>query len=402
MGGGFFLITTGPGRPRSAELATLYEVFAQQGFSSPYTIETPDYVFAGYPTIETRSLALDRSPGGDFVFVCGTCLAEDGVGCAAAAHSVDCQTDQARRRLAIMGHYAAVWRRHGRTMIQVDHFGGYHLYYNSAAGIVSTSFLALCSVLPQLTLSQQSACEYVFNGVVSGNETLFGEVAVLPIGATIRVGRRALEIACPKGAAPRSRITATRAEAIDYSIALLDRYFGALRRGFGDRVGCALSGGFNSRLILAFCRRHGIRPRLYVYGRTEDTDVAIASEIAQQEGFELAAVDKNDRPEIAPGQFLDTAHRNFLAQDGYGWGGIFQNGAELDELARRVRGDTIALNGGGGEIFRNFFYLPDREYCVREILWSFYSRFDPQGVDRGLRSASLLRWAREEGGERAG
>jgi asparagine synthase (glutamine-hydrolysing) len=36
----------------------------------------------------------------------------------------------------------------------------------------------------------------------------------------------------------------------------------------------------------------------------------------------------------------------------------------------------IALNGGGGEILRNFFYLPDRNYTPREFLWSFYSRFD--------------------------
>ncbi len=35
------------------------------------------------------------------------------------------------------------------------------------------------------------------------------------------------------------------------------------------------------------------------------------------------------------------------------------------------------LNGGGGEVFRNFFYLPDRTFSVRQILWSFYSRFDP-------------------------
>ena len=89
-----------------------------------------------------------------------------------------------------MGHYAAVLSRGGHTEIRLDRFGGYHLFYNLAAGIVSSSFYAICSVLGALTLSQQSACEYVFNGVVSGNETLFGEVALAPIGATIRVGRR--------------------------------------------------------------------------------------------------------------------------------------------------------------------------------------------------------------------
>ena len=35
------------------------------------------------------------------------------------------------------------------------------------------------------------------------------------------------------------------------------------------------------------------------------------------------------------------------------------------------------LNGGGGEVFRNFFYLPDRPYSTKRFLWSFYNRFDP-------------------------
>ena len=38
----------------------------------------------------------------------------------------------------------------------------------------------------------------------------------------------------------------------------------------------------------------------------------------------------------------------------------------------------IALNGGGGEILRNFFFLLEHRYTPREVLWSFYSRFDPR------------------------
>ncbi len=69
---------------------------------------------------------------------------------------------------------------------------------------------------------------------------------------------------------------------------------------------------------------------------------------------------------------------NFLASDGYTWSGIFTNGAERAQRASRVSGNALALNGGGGEIWRNFFYLLDRPYSPREILWSFYSQFDPE------------------------
>ncbi|MFZ3234773.1 MAG: hypothetical protein WA417_00125 [Stellaceae bacterium] len=375
--GGFFLVLTSPTKDRSAELTGLRRAFGALGFAAPQTVETPDYVFAAFPSIENRSVELERYPNGDFVFVCGTCMRDRSIGVAAAAGLSGCIAGRDDAHDATMGHYAAVLRRNGRTEIKLDQFGGYHLFYNLESGIVSSSFYALCSVLERLSLSQQSACEYVFNGVVSGNETLFAEVALAPIGATIRVGAAGLEVVRPKLKVTRGFTSASRAESLDRSMALLDRYFTAVGHIFGDRVGCALSGGYDSRLILACLRRHGVRPRVYVYGSPAEEDVSLASKIARKEEFPLAVIDKGDRPMIPPEEFAATAHRNFLAHDGYGWGGIFQNDAEIAESARRVQGNAIALNGGGGEIFRNFFYLLDRDYTIRELLWSFYSQFDP-------------------------
>ncbi|HEV2098778.1 MAG TPA: hypothetical protein VGR45_07605 [Stellaceae bacterium] len=374
---GFFLVCTGPDRDRSAELTALQHAFAELGFASPEIIEAHDYVFAGYPSFGSRSVPLQRYPNSDFVFVCGTCMCESGIGEPAAKRLYDCSATALDADDPILGHYAVVLNRGGRTEIKLDRFGGYHLFYNLTAGIVSSSFYAICSVLNSLTLSQQSACEYVFNGVVSGDDTLFAEVALAPIAGTIRVGPRGLEIVRPALPVTREFTSETKAASLDRSMMLLDRYFAAVTRSFGDRVGCALSGGYDSRLILACLRRHGARPRVYVYGAAAERDVRLASEIAKNEGFPLAVIDKNARPIIAPGRFAEIAYRNFLAVDGYGWDGIFNNGAEIAESARRVDGNAIAFNGGGGEIFRNFFYLPDRKYTIRQLLWSFYSRFDP-------------------------
>ena len=114
-----------------------------------------------------------------------------------------------------------------------------------------------------------------------------------------------------------------------------------------------------------------------MYGRAGEKDVLLASQIARREGFSLDVIDKDYRPIIPPDQFAETARLNFLAADSYQYTGIFQNGAEIAESAWRVCGNTIAFNGGGGEIFRNFFYLLDGKYTIRELLWSFYSQFDP-------------------------
>jgi len=373
--GGFFLVCAGANEDRALEVTRLRSAFAKLGFASPEIVKAEEYVFGAYPKFQSRSAGLKRYPKGDFAYVCGTCLSE-GIGLAPAASLYE-GTPGYSPGEEIMGHYAAVVRKDGQTEIQLDAFGGYHIFYSLEARIVSSSFYAICSVLPSLTISQQSACEYVFNGVVSGDDTLFSEVRLAPIQARILVGSRGLEVVHPRLSVTRTFTSARRDASFRESIALLDRYFGALARSFGDRVCCALSGGYDSRLILAYLRRHGIRPRVYVYGSAQERDVLIAGEIARGEGFPLDVIDKDDRPIIPPAEFAETARRNFLATDGYGYAGIFHNGAETEESARRVRGDAIAINGGGGEIFRNFFYLLDRGYTIREILWSFYSRFDP-------------------------
>jgi hypothetical protein len=374
--GGFFLVCAAPNEDRSDAVTRLQAAFAELGFGPPETVTTQTYLFAAYPKFQSRSAGLTRYPNGDFAWVCGTCLSE-GVGVEATNALYEEAAAGSPIGQRIMGHFAAVFHKHGRTEIQLDRFGGYHLFYSLDARIVSSSFYAICSVLPALTLTQQSTCEYVFNGVVSGNETLFREVKLAPIQAAIVVGPRGLEVFSPRLSVTRVFNWERRDALLRESIALLDRYFGAVARSFGDRVCCALSGGYDSRLILAYLRRHGMRPRVYVYGGAQARDVRFATHIARGEGFSLDVIDKDDRPIISPAEFVDTAHRNFLATDGYGYAGIFHNGAETEELNRRVLGNAIAINGGGGEIFRNFFYLGDRDYTIREILWSFYSQFDP-------------------------
>jgi hypothetical protein len=374
--GGFFVVCTAPNEDWADVVARLQSAFADLGFASPEIIKEEGYVLAAYPKFESRSAALKHYPNGDFAFVCGTCLAK-GSGLASASSLYERAAAASPMDDEIMGHYAAVFKKNGRTEIKLDRFGGYHLFYNTAARIVSSSFYAICSVLPSLTLSQQSACEYVFNGVVSGNETLFDEVKLAPIQATIVVAPDGLEIIRPALPVIHTFASRRRDASLRESVALLDRYFAEVARGFGDRVRCALSGGYDSRLALAYLRRHGIKPSLYVYGRAQDRDVRCSAAIARGEGFPLDVVDKDDRPVIPPVEFVETARRNFVATDGYGYAGIFHNGAEIEESARRVRGGTLAMNGGGGEIFRNFFYLLDREYTIFELLWSFYSQFDP-------------------------
>lgn len=376
--GGFVLLHTTPGEDRSAAQAAALTVFARMGMPNPHLIRGENYVLAVYPKRQATEPALERFPNGDFVYACGTLIYQHKIGKpAAAAFYLDGKAQLAARDQAI-GHYAVIVRKDGQTAILPDSSGGFLVFYDAARRIASSSFLAVASALDRVTLSAQGACEYVFNGVVSGNATLFGEVLLAPVDAAIVVGEKHFDIQQNPLQTPTTVCTEPFETTVAHSMQLLDHYFAAVAESFPDRVTCALSGGYDSRLILAMLRRHGISPRVYVYGPSGDKDVRLARTIAEGEGFALEIVDKDKQLTFTPDEFAAVAYDNFLASDGYTWSGIFTNGAERYQRASRVSGNALALNGGGGEIWRNFFYLLDRTYSSREILWSFYSQFDPE------------------------
>ena len=375
--GGFVILHTPPGEDRGAMQAAAVDAFARSGFRGSRIVRGDDYVLTLFPKHQAKEPAFEQFANGDFVFVCGTLIYDDRVGRAAAAAFYRDYGGPVQPRARAMGHYTVILRKAGQTEIIPDSFGGFHIFCDRAGRIASSSFLAVASALERVTLGKQSACEYVFNGVVSGNATLFDEVTLIPVNGTAGVRAHGIEIVPHQPPVPTAPTTVAFEPMVEESMKLLDRYFAAVAKNFGDRVTCALSGGYDSRLILAMLRRHGVRPRVYVYGPRGDKDVALAGVIARGEGFPLEVVDKDKHRDVRPEEFAAVAHDNFLANDGYGWGGIFDNGAERQQRASRVSGNAIVLNGGGGEIWRNFFYLPDRSYSRREILWTFYSQFDP-------------------------
>src|SRR6516164_7349915 len=123
--GGFFLMCSGPHEDRQDEVTRLQAAFAELGFVSPEMINAEGYVFCAYPKFQSRSVGLKRYPNGDFAFVCGTCLS-DGIGLAPAALLYEGAAATSPIREEVMGHYAAVLKKDGRTEIKLDGFGGYH------------------------------------------------------------------------------------------------------------------------------------------------------------------------------------------------------------------------------------------------------------------------------------
>jgi hypothetical protein len=387
--GMFYLIRNLPDRERRAAAAG--HLAKLMGFGEPKVIKSDEITLYLYPKLGGSTVEAITFPNGDFAAACGTFLFGGSLG-ADALHKLYAAFS---RDWSILDDaafsFAVIVRKNGRTFLAGDRFGGYHIFRDAMLNVVSSSFLIAAEILDQITLNRQSVFEYVFNGVVSGNDTLVKELTLVPIGASLIFERGASRLVQQRAVPVRELSSLGRVELLETALSILNERFELLAKLFGDRITCALSGGFDSRLILALLRRSGIRPRLYVYGGRGDKDVLVATEIARGESFELDVIDKESTPLLPLAEFPNVVARNYLATDGYHYAGVFNNGAERRESASRVAGGAIVLNGGGGEIFRNFFYLLDRHYTVRQLAWSFYAQFDPHICTAGFKSEHYYR-----------
>jgi asparagine synthase (glutamine-hydrolysing) len=70
--------------------------------------------------------------------------------------------------------------------------------------------------------------------------------------------------------------------------------------------------------------------------------------------------------------------QNALFFDGLPNDGLHDSGADQQTRLQSMAGGCLTPNGGGGEIFRNFFHLPDRPFHPVDVVRAFYRGFDPR------------------------
>ncbi|PSJ38777.1 asparagine synthase (glutamine-hydrolyzing) [Allosphingosinicella deserti] len=292
----------------------------------------------------------------------------------------------------IGGQFVALVRRGGRTFLFTDYFAAFQLFRDADGRFFSTSFLAAAEALPRLHFHAQAVYEMAFNVVPVGDDTVFAELKTVGPGTMIELG--------DGGAAPHAlskplpdaptilpigdRIAAHRER--------LEAIVGAHVAAFGNDVCCPLSGGLDSRLLLASLRAAGSRPHVYVYGRKGSDDVEIALAIGAADGFAVEWVDKSAQPQPDPDAFPERVERNFQDYDGLPvYGEIFESGANAAARDARHPGGALSASGGCGEIFRNFFYLPDSPARAATIARTFFARYDRRDLTNAFEEGDFLR-----------
>ena len=375
--GGFFYASKQALPDLHDVLAKSREQFRHSGFGKSVTFESDSCIIDYYPKIDYPSCDHVDFGDGNFIFAVGTFVYGNQIGADALKLLYD-QANHLEELRASHGHFLIVLRKGGRTILFKDPIGSYDLFLTRNDHCATTSFLAAAEAAGRSTINVQETYEYVFNGVSLGTATPLAEVRRLGLSERMifEPGPAIIsqDIAPSTEEAPESFSTL-----VDRNLAGLLEYATTLIKLFGDNIKIALSGGYDSRLLLAMFRHAGVTPRLFVYGGDKDQDVRTAKRITEAEGIALDHIDKPSLRGITPETYPEIVQNNFFREDALPNGGIFTNGAELIARSRRSENGALHVNGGGGEVFRNFFNLPaHRSLTPRQFVWVFYSRFDPE------------------------
>jgi hypothetical protein len=391
--GGFLYCAKKADTHSNASLSRSLEVFEKKQLSDgrllslKEVIEKPDFVIYLYEKIGLVSENVCHLENGDFILNTGTIIYKHKTGRSGlkklyadfdpAAFQFDC----------LQGQFCVLVYKNNRLYIWNDLFGVYHVFTNEDRSLISSSFLAVVRQQKSRQIDLQAMYEYVLEGASYNDGSYIKGVKLLDAfrihelstDSPVLVKQHSLE----------KNQTDNFEERIELTVDSLITYFKALKSGFGSNVCSALSGGYDSRLILALLIEVGMDPYLYVYGGRQSADVRIASAIAAAEGLEIHHDNRIvKKPSLE--EFRELIQREYFYCDGHGPNGVFSNGAEFNARTIRSNAADLQLNGAGGEIFRNFWKLPDRAITIQDFLKSRFDRLPAATFKTGFNKQKYL------------
>ncbi|MDA9769720.1 hypothetical protein N9D02_01665 [Emcibacteraceae bacterium] len=253
--------------------------------------------------------------------------------------------------------------------------GGARIFHDVNQNIWCYSVLALAENSPNLTIDRQGVYEYCFQETTYGSTTPFNEIKLADSLSFFELQKGGVISHKKNLPVTFNPSSASYDELLYEQATLIKRQMETIVSAYGKNITTALSGGYDSRLLLSLLIDAGVTPQLYVYGENSSPDVLVAKSIEKGEGLEINHVDKSNHKKPSPDQYAEIINDNYYGLDGFPFEGIYDFGGNMEIRRHRSQNNTMVLNGGGGEIYRNFFYLPNKAYSVDDLMSVFYHRF---------------------------
>lgn len=307
------------------------------------------------------------SLSGNFLCYCGLLIYNGKTGVSALG---DIESDLANGKkietLKLKGTFLLVVYFDQQVFFVRDLFGGYGCFMDDSQTWITTNFLAAVKLRGKVEFRKQELMENIFFNMEFGNQTVVE-------GITVPRGTRVYNLSKKSDSKRDFKIPELEfslVKCIDFNFEALAEEFRDYQRIFGDRITSALSGGFDSRLVLASMRRAGISPSLYVYGADNDPDVLVAKKVCNGEGISLKHTNREVKETSEIDQIAAAIFQNMWDFDG--GNNLFTPSNELGTRMERAQNGFLVLNGAGGEIYRDMWKWDFRKTTISRLFKNSY------------------------------
>ncbi len=238
-------------------------------------------------------------------------------------------------------------KRDGSWQCAVDNAGLSHVFYSDSR--LSTSFLEMIDTMGNrpVAFDPLAVAEFLTNGAVYWQQTFLPAIRKLRYDEVVRLGK------LPDGSVEVSFAHKDLAEPEQPTEDSFLAHFEALTTALRDkRVSVDLTGGTDSRLVVALLTAQGLDFEIGTSGCPGMPDVEIPREAAQL----------LDRPFFAALHDVSTIENELPAlfdqADGLCDITRYHRPAQL-QAHRRDRGVDVIVTGHGGELYKDFWWLQD-------------------------------------------
>jgi asparagine synthase (glutamine-hydrolysing) len=276
--------------------------------------------------------------------------------------------DEAAGRVAaerLHGAFAVTVRGPNGTRVLADPAGMLHLFTDSSGRNLSSSFLAAARKGGHTEVDREGLLLCLACGFFPGGWTpIRGIRRVLP-GETEVGSIRVVRPQAPPIASHPAGFAEARTRLLDAIQMVLHDARGLSGSG---AVGLGLSGGYDSRLMLAAARRAGLDLRCFSHFKLHpDRDLPVARHVAAAVGVPLTVVETSLPEAMAEGDLRRVAEASFSLFDGRVHVGFELPRVEYTPEYRGMSvGDcALVLSGVGGELFRNHDHGPRGKVRLR-------------------------------------
>lgn len=369
--GGFFLRKVEKDNSSAMEQTgrDAIDVFRRKGLKSSAVLRSGQWAIYVFHKTQYEVENVVQYANGDFIVGVGTFLYQGNYG-KVALEAVFRNSSEETPVVHLWGQYCIIIRKGGRTRLYTDYCGLYPVYHDQSRNMISSSFLAIAAAAGTNKILDQEAYEYILYGTFFGSRTYVSGINFLSSEFAWKLGSSLEQIERRK---PQGKLRGDESfeHMVEQTAHTLRRYFSDWITAFNGEVGAALTGGLDSRLMLAAARSAGLDLKLFVGGSEHSKDVIAATTIARGEGFKLGRLPADCFPEISTDDFRGLIEKLYYCHDGLGIVGAFDYGSGIDVLEQLDVG-KLFINGGAGSIYRDPWKLPDREIAVRDFVKNKY------------------------------